>query len=438
MVDLNSPILAINGGRPVRTRPWKSNKTTGLREAGAAFRVVSSGKLSLFEGAFRADDGFSFLGGPEVISLEEEWSEYYGTQFSVSMNSATSGLYAAIGALELGFGDEVIVSPYTMTACATAPLIYGAIPVFADVDEATGCLSAKSIRERITAKTRAVIVVHQFGFAANMPEIMEIAREFDLRVIEDCAQAHGAKIAGKFVGTWGDIGVFSLNVNKTIQSGEGGVCITQDSEVAFRLRLIRNHGEAVVKAAQYENTTNIIGFNYRMTEVTAAIARHQLRRLDKLNQRRVSLVERLTELLGNFEFLEIMGKSATEGARKNSAEYDFSSHYLFVMKFWPKIADISRDEFVRVMRSEGIHFGAGYVEPLYLQPHFAKKTAFRAGFPYSAKVNEGLGQQYSRGLAPVAEKLHFQSLVSCEFIRPPHRMKDMKMIQKAIHKLFPS
>ena len=127
------------------------------------------------------------------------------------MNSATSGLYASIGALGIGFGDEVIVSPYTMSACAMAPMIYGAIPIFADVELDTGSLDPDSIEENITKRTKAIMVVHQFGIPANMDSIMAIAKKYGLFVIEDCAQAHGAKYKGKFVGTIGDIGVFSMN-----------------------------------------------------------------------------------------------------------------------------------------------------------------------------------------------------------------------------------
>lgn len=215
--------LAINGGKPVRTKPWLDNFTLGKEEKKAVSEVMDNGYLSMFEGSYTPDPPFSFWGGPKVQQLEEDWSDYYNVKYSVSMNSATSGLYAAIGALGLGFGDEVIVSPYTMTACATAPLMYGAIPIFADVELETGCLSSSSIEEKITENTKAILVIHQFGIPADMAEIMDLAQKFDLKVIEDCAQAHGAKYAGQYVGTFGDIGVFSLNVNKTIQTGEGGV-----------------------------------------------------------------------------------------------------------------------------------------------------------------------------------------------------------------------
>ena len=151
-IDLTRKDLAINGGTPFRAkdRKWLDNFTTGEEEKNAVMQVFDSGYLSLFEGSHTPDYPFSFEGGPFVQKFEHEWSDYYGVKHSISMNSATSGLYAAIGALGIGYGDEVIVSPYTMTACALAPLIYGAIPVFADVELDTGCLDPKSIQSKIS------------------------------------------------------------------------------------------------------------------------------------------------------------------------------------------------------------------------------------------------------------------------------------------------
>lgn len=140
------------------------------------------------------------------------------------MGSETSGLFAVIGALGIGFGDEVVVSPFTMTACALVPLIYGAIPVFADVLKETGCLDPASVRDKLSPRMKAILVVHQFGFPARMDEIVAIANECDIKVIKDCARPPNLSVAGRFTGTIGHVVSFSLNVNETIQAGEGGVC----------------------------------------------------------------------------------------------------------------------------------------------------------------------------------------------------------------------
>jgi dTDP-4-amino-4,6-dideoxygalactose transaminase len=417
--------LALNGGTPVRTRPWLDNFTTGEDEKRAALRVLDSGYLSLFEGSYMPDSPFAFLGGPEVQALESEWSAFYGVEHAITVNSATSGLFAAVGALGLGYGDEVIVSPYTMSACALAPLIYGAIPVFADVDPLSGSLDVASIEERIGPHTRGILVVHQFGFPADMDRIMALARKHDLRVIEDCAQAHGARYKGVPVGTIGDIGVFSLNVNKTIQVGEGGVCVTHDSDLAYRMQLIRNHGEAVVGPARYENITNMAGFNYRMTELGAALARVQLERLPQLTEKRLALVAHLESGLADVTTLRPLP------GRANEVD-SLSTYYVVPFTFTAGESRVGRDDIVKALRAEGVAMGAGYVRPLYLQPLYQRQELFKSGYPFSAPANAHLRRNYEPGTCPVAERLHFKELLVNEHIRPPHDLSDVDDVVEAV------
>ena len=423
-IDLSRPELAINGGKPVRTKPWIDNITTGHEEKQAAMRVFDSGYLSLFEGSHTPDHPFSFKGGPEVQALENEWCEYYSVNYSISMNSATSGLYAAIGALGIGYGDEVIVSPYTMSACAMAPLIYGAIPIFADVELETGSLDPDSIEQNISERTRAILVVHQFGIPADMERIMAIAKKHNLFVIEDCAQAHGAKFQGQYVGTIGHIGVFSMNVNKTIQSGEGCVCTTNDEDLCYRLQLIRNHGEAVVGPAGYENITNIAGYNYRLSEIHAAVIREQLKKLDSLNDMRLELVQQLTAGLNKFDFLH------TPIGRKLC----HSTYYVYPLRYIEEKTGVVREEFVNAINAEGVQFYQGYTKPLYLQPVYQKKSLFKNDYPFSAPENQGGKMDYNKGLCPNAEKLYFHEMIINEHIRSPNKKNDINDIIESIRK----
>ena len=409
----------------MRTKPWIDNITTGEEEKEAVLRVLDSGYLSLFEGSHTPDPPFSFWGGPEVQSLEKMWCEYYGAKYAVSVNSATSGLYAAVGALEIGYGDEVIVSPYTMSACAMAPMIYGAIPVFADVELETGCLDPSSIEERITQRTKAILVVHQFGIPADMDRILKLAKKHNLKIIEDCAQAHGAKYKDSYVGTMGDIGVFSLNVNKTIQMGEGGVCITNDEELRYRLALIRNHGEAVVEAAKYENITNIAGFNYRLCEINAAIGKEQLKKLDHLNRTRLDLVDSLSSELSHFDFL------IPPVGRKDC----LTTYYIYPLRFLSSVAVVTRDEFIEAAKAEGIFLYGGYTRPLYMQPVYQKKRLFKNGYPFSAPENMGCRMTYDEGICPNAERLHFGEMIIIEHVRYPHTQEDMEDIMSTLRKL---
>src|SRR5574341_1205170 len=246
------PVLAINNGEKVRTQKFPAYITVGKEEEKAVLRVIKSGVLSRFLGSWHED----FYGGPEVRAFEKEWAKYFNVKHAIAVNSATSGIYCAMGATGVGPGDEVIVSPYTMTASSVAPLIYNAIPVFADIEEDYFCLSPESVEERITERTKAIIVVDIFGQPYDADKINAIAKKYDLFVIEDCAQAPGATYKGKYAGTLGDIGIFSLNYHKHIHTGEGGVAVTNNDELAEKIRLIRNHAEAVVEAKGYNSLVN--------------------------------------------------------------------------------------------------------------------------------------------------------------------------------------
>ena len=438
-ININNKNLAINGAAPYRNfnKKWLDNFTTDEKEKEAVIEVLDSGYLSLFEGSHTPDYPFSFEGGPYVKSFEEEWCNYYNTKHSISMNSATSGLFASIAALEVGFGDEVIVSPYTMTACALAPLIYGAIPVFADVELETGCMDPKSIRSKISKHTKAIIIVHQFGIPANMEEIMSIAKQYNVKVIEDCAQAHGCLYKGKAVGTFGDIGVFSLNVNKTIQAGEGGICITEDDELAYRLKLVRNHGEAVVGPANYKNITNIAGFNYRMTEITAAVASAQLKKLDNLNKSRIEMVSFLVSSLDNYDFLKpLSSRPECKNCKCDKDKKCKPTFYVFPIRFLTKNCNIDRKQFIEILNSEGFVFYEGYVKPLYYQPIYQKKQLFKNGYPFSAIENKNLNMNYNKGTCFNAERLHFEEIIINEHIRLPNSMEDLNDIIGALKKVI--
>jgi dTDP-4-amino-4,6-dideoxygalactose transaminase len=389
--------LAINGGKPVRQGPIPLYQTIGAEEKQAVMDVLDSGVLSQFLGTWSPD----FYGGPRIQKLESEWSDYFKIRHAVSVNSATSGLYAAVGAAGVGPGDEVIVSPYTMTASAAAALVYGAIPVFADIDPEIFCITPQSIRHCISPQTKAIIVVDIFGHPAAMVEIMEIAREHNLIVIEDAAQAPGALYHGRYAGTLAHMGVFSLNYHKTIHSGEGGVVVTDSDEFAERLQLIRNHAEAVVKAKGTQDIVNLIGFNYRMTEIEAAIASEQLKKLELLLLPRIEAAEFLTERLANLPGL------IPPVVRPNVRH----AFYVYAIRYDPTKTGVSRDKFVAALNAEGIPLFKGYVEPLYWQPIYQRRIGLgRDGFPFTYPGYKG-AVCYDRGICPVTERMHLEELI---------------------------
>jgi dTDP-4-amino-4,6-dideoxygalactose transaminase len=218
-------------------------------------------------------------------------------------------------------------------------------------------------------------------------------------LIEDAAQAPGARLHDRWAGTLGDIVVFSLNYHKTIHSGEGGVVVTGDPDLAERLQLIRNHGEAVVKARGTEDLVNLVGFNYRMTEIEAAIAREQLRKLEGLLQPRIAAAAHLTARLGGLP--GITPPEVRPGVRHG--------YYVYALRFSAAAAGIDRGRLVTALRAEGIPVHPGYVEPLYRQPMYQRRVALgRAGFPFRGP---GVDAHYADGLCPVAERMYERELL---------------------------
>ncbi len=420
--------LAIHGGTPVRIKPFPAYITAGKEEKEAVCRVIDSGCLSKYLGTWHEQ----FNGGIQVRALEEEWAAYFGVKHAIAVNSCTSGLYCAVGATGVEPGEEIIVSPYTMCASATAPLIYNAIPVFADIEEDYYCLEPEDVERKITPKTRAIIVVDIFGQPYNAEAINAIAKKHNLIVIEDVAQAPGAKLNGKYAGTLGDIGVFSLNYHKHIQSGEGGIIVTDNDELAKKCRLIRNHAEAVVEGMGVIDLRNMIGFNYRMTEIEAAISRIQLKKLSQLNKKRIENVLYFEKKISKLPCINIP-------KIRSGAEHVY---YVHACKFNSKVAGIGRNVFIEAIRAElpynelreqeGVKLGSGYVKPLYLQPMFQNKIAYGSdGYPFSeSSVN------YDKGICPVTERMHFSELFSHEFILPSMQKSDIDDVVVAFEKVW--
>ena len=423
--------LALLGGSPVRIEPFPAYQVIGEAEKAAAMRVLDSGVLSRFLGTWHPD----FFGGPEVQAFEREWAALVGAAHGISMNSATSGLYAAVGAVGAGPGDEVIVSPYTMIASATAAVVFNAVPIFADIDPATFTLSAETIAARLTPRTKAIVVVHIFGQAADMDPIMALARERGIKVIEDCAQAPFATYKGRPVGTLGDIGVFSLNYHKHIHTGEGAMCTTNDDRLAERLQLIRNHAEAVVEKKGVADLVNMVGFNFRLGEIESAIGREQLKKGPDLIAARQANVRKLEAKLAGVPGLS-MPKIGPAGDHV---------YYVHPLSYSEEATGVSRDTFVKAVKAElapsrlreheGPLMGAGYVRPLYMTPIFRKMIGYgTVQCPFRCPHYQGT-PDYSDGICPNAEAAHFKRVVTHELIRPPMTEADLDDVAAAFHKV---
>ena len=421
--------LAIKGGGGVRTTPFSVRKTMGEAEKNAVMAVLNSDKLSGFFGS----PGSQWLGGPKVKEFEAKWAGMYGFKHAISVNSWTTGLMTAVGAIGIEPGDEVIVSPYTMSASATAILFYGGIPIFADIDPDTFNITAATIAPLISPRTKAIMLVHIFGQAADMDPIMELARQHGLKVIEDAAQAPGVFYKGNPVGTIGDIGGFSLNYHKHIHTGEGGMLVTNDDQLALRCQLIRNHGENLIEAQGVTDLCNMIGSNYRLTELQAAIGCAQLDRISDSIAHRQQLAKYFTERLEAIPGLT--PPKVAEGAQH--------AYYLYAFTYDASVTGIARAAFVKAVNAElplptqweQTFLAEGYVPPLYLAPLYQQKIALGSkGFPWTMQPD--VAYHYSKGICPVVERMHERELIFTPLIREPLTETDINDALRAIYKVL--
>jgi len=231
--------------------------------------------------------------GPFIEEFERRFSSYIGVKYGVATSNGTTALHLALLALGIGKGDKVLVPSLTFIAVANAVTYTGAEPVFVDSHPEYWCIDPEKIEEKIDDHTKAIIAVHSYGHPCDMDKIMSIARDHELYVIEDCAEAHGAEYKGKKVGSFGIISCFSFYGNKIITTGEGGMCLTNDEELANKMRIFRDHGMNPNKKYWHD----VIGFNYRMTNLQAAIGVAQLEKIDYLVDRKRKIATTYSELL---------------------------------------------------------------------------------------------------------------------------------------------
>jgi perosamine synthetase len=417
--------LALFGGEPVRVDPYPQH-TTNIDEAEEkeVLEVLRSGQLS----GFSARPGDRFLGGPKVKAFEKGLAEYFKIKHALTFNSATSALHGAVAAIGIGPGDEVIVPPTTMSATASCVVMQNGIPVFSDIEEETFGLDPDSVKNSITDLTKAILAVNIFGHPAKLLELKQIAKENNLVLIEDNSQAPGGICDGQMAGTVGEIGIQSLNYHKVIQTGEGGVALTDNDRFANRLALIRNHGEVVIDhlgSPTDDDLVNILGWNYRLTEVQAAIGIPQLRKIDGLIEKRIKLANLLTEGLSEFDYLQ------TPIVRKNCRHV----YYLYPLCYKSNLLGISRKTFVEAINAEGISLGEGYVRPIYFEPMFQRKIAFgKEGYPFKSPLYKG-NVSYEPGICPVSEYLHFNEFLTTDICKFPNSEKEIYEFVAAVGKI---
>jgi dTDP-4-amino-4,6-dideoxygalactose transaminase len=320
-----------------------------------------------------------------VAEFEKEFAAYCGAKYAITCVNGSVALRLALMACGVKPGDEVIIPPYTFIATASIVGEANCVPVFVDIDPDTYNLDPVAVEKAITPRTRAIIPVHFAGQACDMDAIMAIAKKHNLKVIEDTAHAHGGEYKGKKLGSIGDAGCFSFQSSKNLTSGEGGIVVTNDEQIANMVDSLRNVGR--VKGGQwYEH--HYLGCNYRMTQLQTVILQHQLKRLEEQTQIRNENGIYLNSLLENIPGITPLTRGHGE---------TLHTYHLFIFKYdKAHFNNLPKNEFAKMLAAEGVPSFMGYPEPLYKQPVFQKKNFMCYYIPED--------MDYSKVHCPVTEK----------------------------------
>lgn len=339
--------LAICGGKPIREKPYPAWPVFDEREEKALIEILRSGK-------------WGRVNGKKNEEFENKFAKYHSAKYGITCVNGTVALELSLRALGIEPGDEVIVPPYTFIATASSVLMVGAKPIFIDIDPKTYNIDPNKIESAITPKTKAIIPVHIGGCPANMDKILDIAKKYNLKVLEDAAQAHGGEWRGRKVGALGDMGIFSFQSSKNINAGEGGIILTNNEELAERVWSLMNVGRSK-KGEWYMHY--ILSGNYRMTEFQAGILLVQMERMEELMKKREENARYLTENLKKIEGVEVL--TPDEGVTRHA-------YHLYIFKYKSShFKGLPKMEFVKVMNAEGIPLKPGYTLPLYRIPAIA-------------------------------------------------------------------
>lgn len=313
--------------------------------------------------------------GPEIPRFEEAFCKKFGRKHAVAVNSGTAGLHLAVRAMGIGAGDEVITSPFSFVASANCVLFENAKPIFADIDPETWNIDPARVAAAVTSRTRAIIPVDAFGQPADMDPICQVAGKHKLRIVEDSCEAIGATYKGRMAGALGDVGVFAFYPNKQITTGEGGIILTDDDELAMLMKSMRNQGRDPSSGWLGHPR---LGYNYRMPDILAALGTSQLARIDEFITKR----EQVAQM-----YLQRLAGDARISFQKIIPDVKMS-WFVFVVKLADSYEAGRRDQILAELRSR--HIGCNnYFAPIHLQPFFVEKFGYKRGdFPVCERVCE--------------------------------------------------
>ena len=310
-----------------------------------------------------------FVLGEDVFKFEEEFAKYIGTKYAVSTGSGTSALQLSLLALGISCSDQVITTPFSFIATSNAILHAGAIPVFADIEAKTCCIDPEKLKQNITSRTKILLPVHLYGYPCDMKQILEIAENSNLQVIEDACQAHGAEFNGLKTGAIGKVGCFSFYPSKNMTvCGDGGMITTNDEKIAKDIAKLRDCG----RKSKYEH--DVIGYTSRLNTVNAAIGRVQLKRLDEWNKKRIQNAFAYSKLLSDLDEITLPPSGDTH-IKPVYHLYVIRTKYQEELKEW--------------LQKNGVQCGVHYPLPISLQPIYKELFKFKGGeYPVSEVVSQ--------------------------------------------------
>lgn len=397
--------IALYGGEKTKTTPFGAGKRFGKEE------------LVLLEEALEQNTLF-YWKGKMTKHFCQKFADMYGAKYCAASSSGTASIHVALGAVGVGPGDEVITSPITDMGSVIGILFQNAVPIFADLDPNSYNMTAESVAAKITDKTKAIVVVHLAGNAAEIDKIVELAHSKGIYVIEDCAQSYGCKYKGKYVGTFGDIGCFSLNDFKHISAGDGGMILTDNEEfyhnaVMFADKNYNRFGSEVAK------NVSTLGINYRMNELTAAVGIAQLDKVEDICAKRHVYGDALNAAL-----------QGIPGLYPHKVLPDCEcSYWFYMLRINAEEFGADRDEFAKALNAEGIPAGAGYIPYcVYQYDMFKNRTAYPGGTNYPFGNTE-----YKEGDCPVAEEILKTSVKL--FVNEFYTEQDLQDTIKALKKV---
>mgnify|MGYP001234135960 CR=1 FL=1 len=399
---------------------FKKYNTIGKEERVAVDKVMKSGVLS----DFFANKNKNFLGGKYVKKFEKDCRKYFNVKHAITVNSWTSGLIAIIGSINVEPGDEIILSPITMSACAASIIHWGCVPIFCDVDEETFNIDPRKIENKISKKTKAIMAIDLFGQPCDMKEIKKICKKYNLTFICDSAQSIGARYMNSFSSTMADVGGYSLNFHKHINTGEGGIIVTNNNRIAKRCQLIRNHAETTIDSNKVDSLNNMVGYNFRLTEIQAAIGIEQLKKLKKIVKKKIDIAYKLNNSLKKLPGIEVP-------IIKEKRSHVF---YSYPMKINDKITKVNRDKIWKMLTLEGIPVN-NKIPCIHTLPIFQKQIAYgKKKFPWS--INKKYKNLYNKGSLPVAERLSNNSILCLQMWAFDYSSKDINLIIKKFFKVW--